>query len=95
MNSKNVSQVGQDARDLIIMGVEVNVDIAADEPQMPQGLDSAILKLMTKHGPIAILEALHDAAWGAAEMNEEEDEIACLRLRIFGKRLGTALETLK
>ena len=91
----NPSAAGSDARDLLLVGVEVNVDIAREEPTMPQGLDATLLKLMTKHGPTAVIEALHDAAWGAAEMNEEEDEVTCLRLRIFGKRLGEALDALK
>jgi hypothetical protein len=96
MNSKNVSQVGQDARDLIHMGVEVNAEIADDEPHaMPQGLDRALLKLIGKHGVVGVLEALHDAAWSSAEMNEEEDEVACLRARIVGKRLGHVIDALK
>ena len=93
--TNEVSQTGLEARDLLFTGVEVNVEIARDEPDLPKGLDAAILKLMTKHGPVALLESLHDAAWGAAEMNEEDDEITCLRLRVFGKRLSSALEALK
>lgn len=91
----NITVTGRDARDLLMTGVEVNADIALDEPQMPQGLDRTLLKLMSKHGPTAVLEALHDAAWSAAEMNEEDDEVTCLRLRVFGKRLGDAIDALK
>jgi len=91
----NISQTGQEARDLLLMGVEVNADIADDERQMPQGLDRTLLKLMAKHGATAVLESLLDAAWSAAEMNEEDDEITCLRLRVFGKRIGEALDALK
>ena len=90
-----ISATGIQARDLLMMGVEVNADIADDERQMPQGLDRTLLKLMAKHGPTAVLEALHDAAWGAADMNEEDDEITCLRLRVFGRRIGEALDALK
>ncbi len=93
--NKTVSTQGASARDLLSTGVEVNADIAQDEPQMGHGCDVALHKLVTKHGPMAILEALHDAAWGAAEMNEEEDELTCLRLRLFGKRLAEALDVLK
>lgn len=91
----NISETGAAARDLLLTGVEVNADIADDERQMPQGLDRTLAKLMAKHGHTAVLEALHDAAWGAAEMTEEEDEVTCLRLRVFGKRLGDAIEALK
>lgn len=96
MNRTNeVSRTGIDARNLLLLGLEVNSEIAREEPELPKGLDEAVLMMMIEHGPVALLEALHDAAWGAAEMNEEDDEITCLRLRVFGKRLGAALEALK
>ena len=96
----NVSDTGTSARNLIHMGVEVNAEIADDEPHHPahvalQGLDRALFKLVTKHGVVAVLEALHDAAFCSAEVNEEEDEVACLRVTIFGKRLGHVIDVLK
>lgn len=94
----NISATGQDALNLLLLGLEVNSEIARTEPELPKGLDKAVLMLMIEHGPVALLEAIHDAAWGAAETNEENedaDEVTCLRLRIFGKRLGAALEALK
>ncbi len=91
----DISVTGQDARDLLFTGVEVNADMAREEPELAGRCDEALFKLVRKHGAVAVLEALHDAAWGAAEMNEEEDEVTCLRLRVFGKRLGSALAALK
>jgi len=91
----DISATGRDARDLLSTGVEVNAEIAREEPEAAHGCDEALFKLVRKHGPVAVLEALHDAAWGAAEMNEEDDEVTCLRLRVFGNRLGSALDALK
>jgi hypothetical protein len=91
----NNDYAATNACDLLSVGIEVNAEIARDEPQMAGGCDIALSRLVQKHGPVALLEALHDAAWGAAESNEEGDEVTCLRLRIFGKRLGQALAALK
>ncbi len=91
----NISDTGAAARDLLHTGVEVNAEIALDEPQMAHGCDVALFKLVRKHGAVAVLEALHDAAWGGAEMHEEDDEVTCLRLRVFGKRLAGAIDALK
>ena len=96
MNSKNVSAAA-DARSLVIMGVEVNAEIADDEPHAaPQGLDRDLFKLICKHGLIGVLEALQDAALSSAEMNEGDDDqdLACLRARIAGHRLGTVVDAL-
>ena len=95
MNSKNVSAAAA-ARSLVIMGVEVNAEIADDEPHARSCLDRDLFKLICKHGLIGVLEALQDAALSSAEMNEGDDDqdLACLRARIAGHRLGTVVDAL-
>ncbi len=101
--TKNVSGTGKLARGLITDGLEVNAEIAAEEPTYAnKGLDMALLKLVRQHGPVAVLEALHDAAIGAAEVHEECDDeneadfgVVAVRLQVFGKKIDAAIKTLR
>jgi hypothetical protein len=92
------TKIGVLATTLIITGLEVNAEIALEEPEFPQGLDEAVRKLIVKHGLNSVLGAIHHAASDAAEVTESEDTddaITALRLRVFGNRLGEAIEALK
>ena len=94
----NDTTTAETARSLVLMGLEVNAEIADDEPRMSSpGLDRALFELVCQHGLVGVLEALTDAAWSSAEMNEEveEETVACLRARIVGKRLERVLAVLK
>lgn len=96
---RTTSETGTMAANLIIDGLAVNAEIALEEPQMPQGLDEAVRRLVWKYGVKEVLGAIHCAAWGAAEVHEdmedEGDAIASFRLRVFGNRLGEAIDALK
>lgn len=92
------TETGKAAAELITDGIEVNAEIALEEPQMPQGLDEDVLRLIRKHGLRMVLATIHDAAWGAAEAHEDVDEpedMTSFRVRIFGNRLGEAIAALK
>lgn len=96
MNTTKVSKTGVSATSLIIAGLEVNAEIALEEPEAPQGVDEAVKGLIEKFGLNSVLGAIHCAAWGAAEVHEDTDDaMASFRLRIFGNRLGEAIEALK
>lgn len=91
------SETGRTAANLIEAGIEVNAEIALEEPQCTQGVDEELLSLVQKYGLKELLASIQCAAWGAAECHEEmEDmEVASLRLRVFGTRLGEAIAALK
>ncbi len=101
--TKIVTATGNLARGLIADGLEVNAEVADEEPEYgPKGLDRALLKLVRRHGAVAVLEALHDAALGAAEVHEECDEpnvddygVVSVRLQVFGRKLESAIRTLR
>ncbi len=105
--TKNVSKIGSTCRGLIADGLEVNAEIAAEEPHYaPKGLDEALLKVVRKFGAVAVLEALHDAALGAAEVHEECDDpnddesqdeygVSAVRLQVFCRKLEAATRTLR
>jgi hypothetical protein len=101
--TKNVSGTGNLARGLISDGLEVNAEIAAEEPSYAlKGLDEALLKIVRKFGAVAVLEAIHDAAVGAAEVHEDceydgQDEygVVAVRLQVFGKKIDAAIKTLR
>ena len=99
MNTTKVSKTGVSATSLIIAGLEVNAEIALEEPEAPQGVDEAVKGLIEKFGLNSVLGAIHCAAWGAAEVHEDTDDMddamASFRLRVFGNRLGEAIEALK
>ncbi len=96
---KKTSDTGRMAANLIIDGLAVNAEMALEEPQMTQGLDEAVRKLVWTYGVKDVLAAIHCAAWGAAEVyadtDDDEDAITALRLSIFGNRLGEAMDALK
>ena len=92
------SETGRTAANLIEAGIEVNAEIALEEPQCTQGVDDDLLKLVQKYGLREVLSSIHCAAWGAAEVHEDTDEpedMASFRIRIFGNRLGEAIQALK
>lgn len=94
----NATKTGRNAQELIIDGLEVNAEIALEEPQLQQGVDENVRRLVKRYGVKGVLEAIHCAAWGACEMHEEtddEEDMASFRLRIFGNRLGQAIQALK
>lgn len=98
-----VTVTGQLARGLICDGLMVNAEIAAEEPSYgPQGLDEALHGLVHRFGAVAVLEALHDAAIGAAEVHEDCDDrdeddygVVSFRLQVFGRKLRSAMDALK
>lgn len=95
---KQASETGRAAAELITDGVEINAEIALEEPECPQGLDEDVLQVIRKHGLRMVLATIHDAAWGAAETHEDMDEVedmTSFRTRIFGMRLGEAIDALK
>jgi len=94
---KTTTAIGKETLDLIDMGLVVGMEIALEEPQCPQGVDKDVLSAIRKHGLKGVLDSLATAAWGAAEMHEdaEDMEIVALRLRIFGKRIESAIAALK
>lgn len=97
----NTTTTGRAATNLIDSGLEVNAEIALEEPECPQGVDEDVLAVVRKHGLKEVLAAIHMAAWSAAETHEDqapEDEellTTVLRLRVFGNRLGEAMGALK
>ena len=98
--TKTVTETGKLARGLICDGLEVNAEIAAEEPSYGRkGLDEGVHRLVKKYGAKAVLEAFHDAACGAAETHEDLDEegmdVAPLRLRVFCRRLDAAIKALR
>lgn len=102
--TKNVSAVGDLARSLIADGLEVNAEIAAEEPSYATNPpDEELLRIVRLHGIVAVLEAIHDAALGAAEAHEESDEsgdvptytIASGRLQVFSRKIDGALRALR
>lgn len=99
MNATKISKTGVNATSLIIAGLEVNAEIALEEPECPQGVDEAVKALIERFGINSVLGAIHCAAWGAAEVHEDtedmDDVMASFRLRVFGNRLGEAIEALK
>ncbi len=96
--TKKTSEAGIAAQDLIVHGLEVNAEIALEEPQMTQGVDEALRKLCAKYGVREVLASIHDASWGAAEVHEDTDEVedmTSFRLRVFGNRLSEAIKALR
>ncbi len=97
MNSKTVaSQTAINAIDLIQCGLEVNAECYAEE-NIPS-CDEAVLELVREHGLKAILESLHDAAYGAAEVHEEADDVedmSSFRCRMFGVKIDAAIKALR
>ena len=95
--NETTTQTGIAAQELIATGLEINAEIALEEPQCTQGVDEELLSLVQKYGLKELLASIQCAAWGAAECHEEmEDmEVASLRLRVFGTRLGEAIAALK
>lgn len=94
----DATKTGRDAQELIIDGLAVNAEIALEEPQCPQGVDEAVRKLVRRYGVREVLAAIHSAAWGACEVHEDtddEEDMTSFRLRIFGNRLGGAIDALK
>jgi len=94
----NTTKTGRDAQELLIDSLAINAEIALEEPQMTQGVDEAVRKLMKKYGVREVLATVHDAAWSAAEVHEEmddEEDMTAFRLRIFGNRLSSAIDALK
>lgn len=98
MNTTTTTNTGKAAAGLIADGLEVNAEIALEEPECPQGVDEDVLKVVRKHGLQSVLAAIHSAAWGAAEVHEDfvdEGDMAAFRTRIFMNRLGEAINALK
>jgi hypothetical protein len=101
--TKTVTATGNLARGMISDGLEVNAEIADEEPSYaPKGLDAALLKVVRKYGAVAVLEALHDAALGAAEVHEDCDDrdepdygVVSCRLQVFCRKLEAATRTLR
>lgn len=101
--TKNVTVTGTLARGLIADGLEVNAEISAEEPAYaPRGLDEALLKIVRRFGTVAVLDALHDAALGAAEVHEDCDDrdepdfgVVSCRLQVFCRKLEAATRTLR
>lgn len=101
--TKNITEIGKLARGLISDGLEVSAELAAEEPRYaPKGLDEALLSLVRAHGPVAVLEALHDAALGAAEVHEDCDDrdeadygVVSCRLQVFGRKIEGAIRALR
>jgi hypothetical protein len=92
------TDTGMAAAQLIADGLEVNAEIALEEPECPQGVDEDVLRLVRKHGLREVLSAIHCAAWGAAEVHEDVDEpedMRSFRIRIFNNRLAEAIQALK
>lgn len=98
---RTTSVTGRATADLIDAGLEVNAEIALEEPECPQGVDEDVLRVVRKHGLKDVLVAISAAAWGAAEVHEDMDPedvellTSVLRLRVFGNRLGEAIDALK
>ena len=96
--NETTTKTGIAAQELIAMGLEINAEIAREEPEIPQGLDEDVLSLVQKHGLREVLSSIHCAAWGAAEVHEDTDEpedMASFRIRIFNNRLSEAIDALK
>lgn len=102
--TKNISETGKLARGLICDGLMVNAEIAAEEPSYgPKGLDEALHRLVHKFGAVAVLEALHDAAIGAAEVHEDCDDpmdnpkygVVAVRLKVFCRKVDAAAKALR
>lgn len=102
--TKNISETGQLARGLICNGLEVNAEIAAEEPNYSvKDLDAAVLKIVKKFGVVAVLDAIHDAACGAAEVHEDCDDpmdnpeygVVAVRLKMFCRKVDAATKTLR
>lgn len=96
------TETGRAASDLVRAGLEVNAEIAREEPTMVKGLDEALLRLVDKHGLRMVLLTIQDAACCAAEVREEDcfiaadtTDVSALRARVFVLRLGRAIEALK
>jgi hypothetical protein len=97
--TRMVTVTGKLARGLIVDGLEVNAEVIADGPN---GLDERLLVLIRQYGAVGILEALHDAALGAAEIHEECDDpedqdfgVVAVRLQVFSRKLDAAIKTLR
>jgi hypothetical protein len=90
---------GEAATDLIVASVEINAEIALEEPEMEQGIDEELYGLLDKYGLKAVLASIHDAAWAAAEVHADmEDDLfalASVRLKSFSRRLHEAMNALK
>ena len=92
----NTTQTGHEALDFIDGGLEVATDIEQDVyGDDGCGISNMIRAIAHDHGVREILAVIHDAALSAAEVHEEENEIACLRLQVFCNRLRSAMDALK
>jgi hypothetical protein len=89
------------AANIVAQGLEVNAEIALEDGQCVQGVDEDMLRLVEKHGLRALLAAVHDAAWTAGEVRDEDDfrsggeDMGAFRTRIFSLRLGKAIDVLR
>jgi len=95
---RTTTATGRAAQQLIIDGLEVNAEIALEEPEMEQGIDEELQKLCQKYGVRSILASIHDAAWSAGEVHTETDDdedMRALRLKVFSNRLGEAIDALR
>ncbi len=96
--NETTTATGIAAQELIATGLEINAEIALEEPECPQGVDEDLLRIVQKYGLREVLSSIHCAAWGAAEVHEDTDEpedMASFRIRIFNNRLGEAIQALK
>jgi hypothetical protein len=89
---------GRAAQQLIVDGLEVNAEIALEEPECEQGIDEDLQKLCQKYGVRSVLASIHCAAWTAGEVHtdsDDDEDMRALRLRVFSNRLSHAMDALK
>lgn len=102
-----VTETGKLARGMIHDGLEVHAEMYEQEPELKdapfKGIDRKLHRLVQQYGVQAILESLHDAAIGAAEVHEDCDDpmdnpeygVVAVRLKVFGRKLRSAMDALK
>ena len=96
--NETTTQTGIAAQELIATGLEINAEIALEEPECPQGVDEDLLRIVQKYGLREVLSSIHCAAWGACEVHEDTDEpedMASFRIRIFCGKIRAAMDALK
>ncbi len=99
--NKTTSEEGRAVNDFVKQGLEVNAEIALEEPQCPQGVDEEVLAVIKKHGLKSVLAAIQSAAWGASEVHDEDSfcdgtiDMGPFRTRIFAMRISDAMDCLK
>lgn len=100
------TKTGKLARDMICDGLEVHAEMDEQEPEYSpadvKGLDRKLHKLVLRYGVKAVLASLHDAAVGAADVHEDcvdhdeaEYDVVAVRLQVFGRKLRSAMDTLR